>query len=144
MSPMCSEYRVTSLSGSTLGFRGFHLCDVARQFAASDSAPFRPLAFQIHRTRSVHAIRWATAWNLFGVLDLIVAPPSPCCRTRGDPTVSTLAGAALLIPIAHAQPGLELTGLADPKALERARIKADAVTAPIRLDRGFSDALPYL
>lgn len=51
---------------------------------------------------------------------------------------------SLLMRITHAQPALELTGLdPDPKALERAKRKADAGSAPIRLDRGFSDALPY-
>src|SRR5262245_43527823 len=51
---------------------------------------------------------------------------------------------SLLTRISRAQPALELTGLdPDPKALERAKVKADAASAPIRLDRGFSDALPY-
>jgi ubiquinone/menaquinone biosynthesis C-methylase UbiE len=49
-----------------------------------------------------------------------------------------------LIRIAHAHPAVKLAGLdPDPKALERAKTKADAAAAPIRLDRGFSDALPY-
>jgi ubiquinone/menaquinone biosynthesis C-methylase UbiE len=51
---------------------------------------------------------------------------------------------SLLMRIAHAQPAVELTGLdPDPKALERAKLKAGAVSVPIRFDRGFSDALPY-
>jgi ubiquinone/menaquinone biosynthesis C-methylase UbiE len=51
---------------------------------------------------------------------------------------------SLLMQIAHDQPALELTGLdPDAKALERAQSKADAASIPIRLDRGFSDALPY-
>jgi ubiquinone/menaquinone biosynthesis C-methylase UbiE len=51
---------------------------------------------------------------------------------------------SLLMRIAHEQPGVALTGLdPDPKALERAKAKADAASAQVRLDRGFSDALPY-
>lgn len=51
---------------------------------------------------------------------------------------------SLLMRIARAQPALELTGLdPDPKALERAKTKADGASTPIRFDRGFSDAMPY-
>ena len=50
----------------------------------------------------------------------------------------------LLMLITRAQPGLELTGLdPDARALARAKRKADAASVPMRLDRGFSDALPY-
>lgn len=50
----------------------------------------------------------------------------------------------LLLLLARAQPALEITGLdPDPKALARARRKADAASAAVRLDRGFSDSLPY-
>jgi ubiquinone/menaquinone biosynthesis C-methylase UbiE len=41
-------------------------------------------------------------------------------------------------------PSVDVVGLdPDPKALERARRKADRQGAALRLDRGFSDALPY-
>jgi ubiquinone/menaquinone biosynthesis C-methylase UbiE len=51
---------------------------------------------------------------------------------------------SLLMLVRRAQPGVELTGLdPDPKALARAQRKANAARAPIRLDRGFADALPY-
>jgi ubiquinone/menaquinone biosynthesis C-methylase UbiE len=51
---------------------------------------------------------------------------------------------SLLMQIDREQPAVELTGLdPDPKALERAKAKADAASAHVRLDRGFSDALPY-
>ena len=50
----------------------------------------------------------------------------------------------LLMAIARRQPAAHLTGLdPDPKALARARRKADAAAVPVRLDRGFSDTLPY-
>ncbi len=50
----------------------------------------------------------------------------------------------LLIDIARRHPGVTLTGLdPDPKALARAERKADRISAPIRLDRGFADTLPY-
>jgi ubiquinone/menaquinone biosynthesis C-methylase UbiE len=50
----------------------------------------------------------------------------------------------LLMLIARVQPALELTGLdPDVRALARAKRKADAASVSIRLDRGFSDALPY-
>jgi ubiquinone/menaquinone biosynthesis C-methylase UbiE len=48
----------------------------------------------------------------------------------------------LLVKGHHAD--AEVVGLdPDPKALARARRKADAQTLGVRLDRGFSDALPY-
>src|SRR5262249_106346 len=51
---------------------------------------------------------------------------------------------ALLMLISRAQPALELTGLdPDAKALQRARRKARTAPTAMRLDRGFSDALPY-
>jgi len=50
----------------------------------------------------------------------------------------------LLMLITRAQPALELTGLdPDVRALARAKRKIDAASASIRLDRGFSDTLPY-
>jgi len=50
----------------------------------------------------------------------------------------------LLMLTARAHPRVQLTGLdPDPKALDRARRKADSARVPIQLDRGFSDALPY-
>jgi ubiquinone/menaquinone biosynthesis C-methylase UbiE len=51
---------------------------------------------------------------------------------------------ALLMMIKHQHPGVSVAGLdPDPRALARARQKADAASVSIRLDRGFSDALPY-
>ena len=51
---------------------------------------------------------------------------------------------SLLMSIKRAEPRVEVTGLdPDPKALVRARRKADAARVPIRLYRAFSDALPY-
>ena len=51
---------------------------------------------------------------------------------------------SLLTVIARTHAAVDITGLdPDPKALARARRKADAISAPVRLDRGFSDALPY-
>lgn len=46
--------------------------------------------------------------------------------------------------IKRLQPAAEVTGLdPDAKALARAQRKADAASASIQIDRGFSDALPY-
>jgi ubiquinone/menaquinone biosynthesis C-methylase UbiE len=51
---------------------------------------------------------------------------------------------SLLMSIKRTQPGVDVTGLdPDPKALSRASRKADAARVAIRLDRGFSDELPY-
>ena len=51
---------------------------------------------------------------------------------------------SLLMSIKRTEPHVDVTGLdPDPKALERARRKAEAAAIAIRLDRGFSDALPY-
>jgi ubiquinone/menaquinone biosynthesis C-methylase UbiE len=51
---------------------------------------------------------------------------------------------SLLLAIRHAHPDVEVVGLdPDPKALTRAKSKADAAGVTIELDRGFSDALPY-
>ncbi|MGH9310288.1 MAG: class I SAM-dependent methyltransferase [Vicinamibacterales bacterium] len=50
----------------------------------------------------------------------------------------------LLMMLTRAQPGLDVTGLdPDASALARAKRKAEAASVSIRLDRGFSDALPY-
>jgi ubiquinone/menaquinone biosynthesis C-methylase UbiE len=50
----------------------------------------------------------------------------------------------LLLQIRRSFPSVELTGLdPDPKALARAKRKADRERAAIRLDQGFADALPY-
>jgi ubiquinone/menaquinone biosynthesis C-methylase UbiE len=50
----------------------------------------------------------------------------------------------LLIFVKRLHPDLTVTGLdPDPKALARAQRKAGAASMSIRLDRGFSDALPY-
>lgn len=51
---------------------------------------------------------------------------------------------SLLMQIARTRPSVDITGLdPDPKALARAKRKADAASVAIRLDRGFADALPY-
>jgi ubiquinone/menaquinone biosynthesis C-methylase UbiE len=51
---------------------------------------------------------------------------------------------SLLVQIARAEPRAEVTGLdPDPMALARAKRKTSAAPVAIRLDRGFSDALPY-
>lgn len=51
---------------------------------------------------------------------------------------------SLLLQIARTHPGAALTGLdPDPKALARARRKLARAPAPVQLDRGFGDALPY-
>jgi ubiquinone/menaquinone biosynthesis C-methylase UbiE len=50
----------------------------------------------------------------------------------------------LLMMIKRQHPDVTVTGLdPDPRALARARRKADAASMLIQLDRGFSDALPY-
>jgi ubiquinone/menaquinone biosynthesis C-methylase UbiE len=50
----------------------------------------------------------------------------------------------LLLQIRRAFPSAELAGLdPDPKALARARKKADRERVAVRLDQGFADALPY-
>jgi ubiquinone/menaquinone biosynthesis C-methylase UbiE len=51
---------------------------------------------------------------------------------------------ALLLALGRRHPGVDITGLdPDPRALTRAQRKADRASIPMRLDRGFSDALPY-
>jgi ubiquinone/menaquinone biosynthesis C-methylase UbiE len=51
---------------------------------------------------------------------------------------------SLLVFVKQLHPDVDVTGLdPDPKALARAQRKADAASMTIRLDRGFSDALPY-
>lgn len=51
---------------------------------------------------------------------------------------------ALLMQIARSHPDTALTGLdPDPKALALASRKAERAGVRLRLDRGFSDALPY-
>src|SRR5262245_1667398 len=50
----------------------------------------------------------------------------------------------LLVQIKQMHPAVDVTGLdPDPKALARAKRKADAASLMVHLDRGFSDALPY-
>ena len=50
----------------------------------------------------------------------------------------------LLLQIRRAFPSIELTGLdPDPKALARARRKAERARATVRLDEGYADTLPY-
>ena len=50
----------------------------------------------------------------------------------------------LLLQIGRAFPSVELTGLdPDPKALVRARRKAERERATVRLDEGYADNLPY-
>ncbi len=50
----------------------------------------------------------------------------------------------LLLQIRRAFPSTELTGIdPDPKALARARLKAERGQAALRLDEGYADALPY-
>jgi ubiquinone/menaquinone biosynthesis C-methylase UbiE len=50
----------------------------------------------------------------------------------------------LVVLIKRLHPGVEVVGLdPDPKALDRARRKAERAGAGLRLDRGFSDELPY-
>lgn len=50
----------------------------------------------------------------------------------------------LVVTIKQLFPDVDVVGLdPDAKALARARRKAQRANAPIRLDRGFSDALPY-
>jgi ubiquinone/menaquinone biosynthesis C-methylase UbiE len=64
---------------------------------------------------------------------------------RGERVLEIGSGTgALLMMIKRRHPGVSVTGLdPDPRALRRARQKADAASIPIRLDRGVSDALPY-
>jgi ubiquinone/menaquinone biosynthesis C-methylase UbiE len=51
---------------------------------------------------------------------------------------------ALAILIKQLYPGVEVTGIdPDPKALARARRKAERARVAIRFDRGFGDELPY-
>lgn len=51
---------------------------------------------------------------------------------------------SLVILIKHLQPGTEVVGLdPDPKALARARRKAERAAVSVQLDQGFSDDLPY-
>ena len=51
---------------------------------------------------------------------------------------------SLLIDIGRRHPAVELVGLdPDPKALARAERKARRAGVRLRLDRGFSDAMPY-
>jgi ubiquinone/menaquinone biosynthesis C-methylase UbiE len=51
----------------------------------------------------------------------------------------------LLVMIKRRHPDVSVTGLdPDPRALARAQRKADAASMVIQLDRGFSDALPYV
>ena len=79
----------------------------------------------------------------------------------GDPTRKTLLDQAklradhrvleigcgtgsLLVLLKQLYPEVDAVGLdPDPKALARARRKAERAAVSIRLDRGFSDALPY-
>jgi ubiquinone/menaquinone biosynthesis C-methylase UbiE len=50
----------------------------------------------------------------------------------------------LLLQIRRSFPSVDLTGLdPDPRALARAKRKAERERAPIRFDEGFADALPY-
>lgn len=50
----------------------------------------------------------------------------------------------LTILVKTLHPGVDVVGLdPDPKALDRARRKADRQRASVQLDRGFSDELPY-
>ena len=51
---------------------------------------------------------------------------------------------ALVTLIKRLHPDVDVVGLdPDPKALTRARRKAERMAAPIQLDQGFSDELPY-
>jgi ubiquinone/menaquinone biosynthesis C-methylase UbiE len=51
---------------------------------------------------------------------------------------------SLLMAVKRTEPRADVTGLdPDPNALARVQRKADAAAVAIRLDRGFSDALPY-
>src|SRR5262245_9968420 len=51
---------------------------------------------------------------------------------------------ALVTMIKRLHPDVDVVGLdPDPKALTRARRKAEQTSLPIRLDQGFSDELPY-
>lgn len=51
---------------------------------------------------------------------------------------------SLLVEIKRSHPDVETVGLdPDPKALGRARRKANRAALPVQLDRGLADALPY-
>lgn len=51
---------------------------------------------------------------------------------------------ALLVELARRHPRVEAVGLdPDPRALARARRKLERAGAPVQLDEGFSDELPY-
>ncbi len=65
--------------------------------------------------------------------------------TRGQRLLEVGCGTgSLLIDIARSHPDLELVGLdPDEKALTRAKRKARQAGVRVRLDRGFSDAMPY-
>jgi ubiquinone/menaquinone biosynthesis C-methylase UbiE len=61
-----------------------------------------------------------------------------------DKVLEVGCGTGTLLIFVKQHPGVEVTGLdPDPKALARAQRKAQAASMSIRLDRGFSDALPY-
>jgi ubiquinone/menaquinone biosynthesis C-methylase UbiE len=50
----------------------------------------------------------------------------------------------LVVELAERHPGVEVVGIdPDPKALARARRKAERAGTRVRFDRGFADALPY-
>lgn len=52
--------------------------------------------------------------------------------------------ATFAVLVARLHPGVDVVGLdPDPKALARARRKADRSRTAVRLDRGFADNLPY-
>jgi ubiquinone/menaquinone biosynthesis C-methylase UbiE len=51
---------------------------------------------------------------------------------------------SLTVLVKQLHPGADIVGLdPDPKALERARRKAEELGLAVRLDRGFADTLPY-
>jgi ubiquinone/menaquinone biosynthesis C-methylase UbiE len=65
--------------------------------------------------------------------------------TRGQRVLEVGCGTgSVLITMGRQHPAVELVGLdPDPKALARAERKAHAAGVRVRLDRGFSDAMPY-
>ena len=65
--------------------------------------------------------------------------------TRGQRVLEVGCGTgSLLIEMGRQHPAVELVGLdPDPKALARAERKARRSGVRLRLDRGFSDAMPY-